>query len=140
MKLSPKNFCHNRQLQSLNLLLYFIEDVMPHRFYYLRGAFGEAGLLDTHQEAIERVLYQGYTSKNIEKLQGYDVYSIRLGDVARLLFTTISYGEEDYLLALDYLPNHEYEKSKFLKYRVLERYREQATQFFASIPMFFQNA
>ena len=105
---------------------------MPHRFYYLRGAFGEAGLLDTHRDAIEQVLLHGYTSKNIEKLQGYDVYSIRLGDAARLLFTTISYGEEDYLLALDYLPNHEYEKSKFLKYRVLERYREQATQVLAT--------
>ena len=95
--------------------------------YYLRGVLGNARLIEGHQEAIDRILLGDYTNKNIEKLRGHDVYSLRLGDAERLLFTTIGIDGRDYLLVLDYLPTHDYHKSKFLRSGVLSRYKEKVT-------------
>lgn len=98
---------------------------MPHTFYYLRSAVGEAGLLAEHETSIQALLNGDYTQKNIEKLQGHDVYSFRLGKAARLLFTTTHLNGKDYLLVLDYLPTHDYHKSRFLRSGVLRNYISQ---------------
>jgi hypothetical protein len=101
---------------------------MPHFFHFLRGALGEPKLIETHKATIQRVLIGDYTPKNIEQLAGHHhVFSMRLGDAARLLFTTIMVNGKKTLLALDYLPNHEYHKSKFLRSKLcLEHYRQEA--------------
>ena len=65
-----------------------------------------------------------YAETDLEKLQGHDVYSFRLNKRQRLLFTLIKVDGKDYLLWLDYLPTHDYQKSRFLRSGVLRHYLE----------------
>ncbi len=99
---------------------------MPNTFYYLRGALNEQALTAQHGDritkAITRLLTGDYTAKNLEKLNGHSVYSFRINDAARFLFTTHRVGNADYLLVLDYLPSHDYHKSRFLRSGVLRNY------------------
>ena len=102
-------------------------------FYHLRGALGDLALLDAHQDAINNLLQGNYTKKNIEKLRGHDIYSLRLGDAERLLFTTIKINGEEYLLILDYLPTHDYHKSRFLRSGVLRDYLEKNAEAYQEV-------
>ena len=99
---------------------------MPHAFYYLRGALGNSDLLEDQNSAILNLLTGNFTKKNIEKLRGHDVYSLRTGNdnAGRLLFTTKNVLGQPYLLVLEYLPNHDYENSHFLRSGVLRHYLE----------------
>ena len=103
------------------------------KFYYLRGAFGDPRLIEEHEAALNQLKQGDFSSKNIEKLQGHDVYSFRLSDCARLLFTLININDAPYLLVLDYLPTHDYHKSRFLRSKVLRNYIEQHTPTFHTI-------
>jgi ankyrin repeat protein len=100
--------------------------MMPNTFYYLRGALGDTDLLETHEADVNRLLTRDYTQKNIEKLTGHNVYSLRTGNknAGRLLFTTTEVADQNYLLALEYLPTHDYQNSRFLKSGVLAHYLE----------------
>ena len=95
---------------------------MSHLFYYLRGALGKRSLVKEHEEVLSRLLSGDYQSGNLEKLKGHDVYSFRLNKSGRLLFTVVTIDGEKRLLVLDYLPTHDYHKSKFLHSRVLRHY------------------
>lgn len=92
-------------------------------FYSLRGALGEKHLLQEHEEAILSLLQGDYAKADVERLIGHkQVYSLRLTQQARLLFTLHQVQGKNYLLILDYLPNHDYHKTRFLKYGVLQQY------------------
>ncbi len=110
----------------IKLILQFI--TMPNTFYYLRGALSEQALLAKHDDtvlkAINRLLTGNYSQKNLEKLTGHAIYSFRVSDAARLLFTTKRMGDSHYLLVLDYLPTHDYHKSRFLRSGVLRHFLE----------------
>lgn len=95
------------------------------KLYYVRGALGNHQLLQDHQEDISRLVEGNYHSKNLEKLKGHEVYSYRLSNKARLLFTLINLDKKNHLLLLDYLANHEYHRSRFLRSGMLNRYLEQ---------------
>ncbi|MFZ4077284.1 MAG: ankyrin repeat domain-containing protein, partial [Legionellaceae bacterium] len=85
--------------------------------YYWKGVTGASDLLTEHAQAIQSLLNGTYT-QGLEKLKGnfsQPIYSFRLSRGARLLFTT----HHDCLHILDFLPNHEYHKSRFLRKGVL---------------------
>ncbi len=43
-----------------------------------------------------------------------NLYRAKLSKTARLLFSVYQYQKQSYCLVLEYLPNHDYEKSRFL--------------------------
>jgi hypothetical protein len=47
-----------------------------------------------------------------------NLYRAKLSQSARLLFSIYQYQQQVYCLVLEYLPNHEYEKSRFLTGKV----------------------
>jgi ankyrin repeat protein len=59
---------------------------------------------------------------NLKKLKNHNIYRIKTNDKGRILFTDYQKRGENYLLLLDYLPNHEYNKSKFLKPGILKKF------------------
>jgi tRNA A37 threonylcarbamoyladenosine biosynthesis protein TsaE len=48
------------------------------------------------------------------KKVGDNLYRAKLSKTARLIFSIYQYQQQRYCLVLEYLPNHEYEKSRFL--------------------------
>ena len=94
------------------------------KFYFWNGALGSEQLLNSYETAVDRLLHGDYASADLEKLTGHDVYSFRLDGTARLLFTTHQINEQNYLLLLEDLPTHDYQKSRFLRSGVLQRYRD----------------
>lgn len=55
-----------------------------------------------------------FYSANVKKIAS-NLYSVRLNKSNRLLFSIYRYKNENYALLLEYLPNHAYEKSRFLR-------------------------
>ena len=94
------------------------------KLYYLRGALGDTRLLEEHLEPIKKLLSGDYITGNLEKLNGHNVYSYRLSDRARLLFAIHEFEGRPCLVVLDYLPTHDYHKSRFLRPGVLKNYLE----------------
>ena len=94
------------------------------KFYFWNGALGSEQLLSSYETAVDRLLHGDYASADLEKLTGHDVYSFRLSGTARLLFATHKINEQNYLLLLEDLPTHDYQKSRFLRSGVLQRYRD----------------
>ena len=91
--------------------------------YYWRGALGDADFLNEHQEAIQKIITNTYAPGDLEMLKGHrDVFSYRLSRSSRLLFTTVDMEGHRYLLLLEHLPTHDYQKSHFLRSGVLKRY------------------
>ena len=54
-----------------------------------------------------------FTQADIKKV-GDNLYRAKLSQAARLIFSFYRYENKTYCLVLEYLPNHEYEKSRFL--------------------------
>lgn len=54
-----------------------------------------------------------FTQADVKKV-GDNLYRAKLGQAARLLFSVHQYQGAAYCLVLEYLPNHEYDKSRFL--------------------------
>lgn len=110
-------------------------------FYSLRGALGEDALLQEHEEAILNLLQGTCAPSDIERLVGHkQVYSLRLNLQARLLFTIHRVQGKDYLLVLDYLPTHDYHKSRFLKYGLLQQYLEKQEEAYAQAVQVMEEA
>jgi len=89
--------------------------------YYWKGASGSESLLTEHAEAITRILNRDYTPAQLERLKynsASPIYSFRLNDADRLLFTT----HNECLHVLECIKNHDYQKSRFLKKGVLKNY------------------
>lgn len=93
-------------------------------FHFVRGILGDATLLSSCRQEIEKIIHGDFTPKNIEKLQNHDIYSLRMGAAERLLFSIIEINKEKHLLVLDYLPTHDYHKSRFLRSGVLAHYQD----------------
>ncbi|MDX2346244.1 MAG: hypothetical protein QNK11_05175, partial [Legionella sp.] len=111
---------------------------MPHSFFHLRGVLGDAELRSEQESAIDALLTGTYTDKNIEKLQGYDIFRLKLSRGSRLLFTTIKIDGHAYLLVLEHLPNHEYDKSKFLRSGALDKYLDKNAEAYARDALVFE--
>ena len=115
--------------------------MLSRKIYYWRGAIGDVRLLDEHKSAMERLINQTYAHSDLEILKGHrDIYSYRLNQTARLLFTTIERGGQRYLLLLEHLPTHDYAKSRFLKSRVLTRYLSNHDEEITSVALEFEQA
>lgn len=56
-----------------------------------------------------------FRAAQVKKLQNQGIYRAKLDDTARLLFKIADHKEEKVLLILELLPNHEYQKSRFLR-------------------------
>lgn len=93
--------------------------------YYWDGIFDINNLMAAEYQAVMQRLINGeYAELNLEKLRGYNVYSIRINKADRVLFTTIKVNGRPYLMILDIVENHDYKKSRFLKKNVLREYIE----------------
>jgi ankyrin repeat protein len=93
--------------------------------FYWRGVADSQNLLEDRivaEKVTELLTNQCTNGSNLEKLKNYSIYSIRTSKKGRLLFSSYLKGGKNYLLLLEYLPNHEYGKSKFLKAGVLEKF------------------
>jgi len=51
----------------------------------------------------------------VKKLSNSPYFRIKVDYENRIIFQFLRYRSENYILVLEYIPNHEYEKSKFLK-------------------------
>lgn len=96
--------------------------------YYWKAAKGNIELLDTFHDKIRSILSGDYNHHDLEKLRvasSHIIYSYRLNDVERLLFTT----HKGCLHVLEHLPTHDYQKSRFLKKGVLrEALKKESTE------------
>lgn len=93
------------------------------KIYIWRGALGDAAVLEAHREAMDALIHGTYARGNLETLKGHrDIFSYRLNRTERLLFTTMLVDGHRYLLLLEHLPTHDYQKSRFLRSGVLNRY------------------
>ncbi|NCT56905.1 MAG: AAA family ATPase [Legionella sp.] len=102
--------------------------------YYWSGASGSELLLENHAETIQALLTGDYNPHDLEKLRGQSspiIYSYRLTQKARLLFTT----HKGSLHVLEHLPNHEYKTARFLKTGVLKDYLEHVDESTLFIPI-----
>lgn len=92
--------------------------------YYWNGAFTSIGLSDeTTNNAVQKLITGDYAPSDLEKLHGQSqsspiIYSYRISAKARLLFTT----HKRSLHVLEYLPHHNYSRSRFLRAGVLRNY------------------
>ncbi len=75
--------------------------------------------LQTAQKKYDKVLkalQQGdFKTADVRKMQNTGYYRARLDREARLLFKFVRYNGETFLLLLEVLPHHEYDKSRFLR-------------------------
>src|SRR5471032_2500391 len=82
---------------------------------YLRGAVGLKELIEEHEPTIRKILRGDYSGHDLERLYKHNVWSLRLNKKARFLFTVV----DNHLVVLEYLPNHNYHTSHFLRSGVL---------------------
>jgi len=77
--------------------------------------------LDYHKvtssfKKVEKHLAAGnFTAADVKKMGNTDYYRAKLDDTNRLLFKFAKYKDNTYLLLLEVIYNHQYEKSKFLR-------------------------
>jgi ankyrin repeat protein len=92
--------------------------------YFWRGVADPQKLMEDErvQEVVLKLLKREYPKSDLEKLKSHNIYSIRTSRKERLLFTNLPFEGKNTLLILDFLPNHEYEKSKFLNSSVLKKF------------------
>lgn len=95
-----------------------------HPVYYWDGIVDPHNLTAEYAETVQQLMNGEYRELKLEKLHGYNVYSIRLNRSDRMLFTTIDMNGASYVMVLDIVLNHDYHKSPFLKPGVLKNYLE----------------
>ncbi|MGB0929805.1 MAG: hypothetical protein ACPGVB_03460, partial [Chitinophagales bacterium] len=65
---------------------------------------------------VEKFLQKGdFKSAEVKKMPNTDFYRAKLDHTNRLLFKFAQYQDETYLLLLEIIHNHAYDKSKFLR-------------------------
>ena len=94
------------------------------KVFYWNGIVDPRGLSEQYEDVVGKLIEGNYAGLDLEKLRGHDVYSVRINQSDRLLFTTIMVNGEPYLMLLDEVLNHDYAKSRFLKPAVLKHYLE----------------
>jgi hypothetical protein len=99
---------------------------MPNTIYYWQGVLGAEENLEAYHDAIDKLLSGNYQAADLDlkKLEHHRVFSVRVNQSDRLLFTTIQVEGKPYLLLLEVILNHDYQKSRFLKPGVLRQYLE----------------
>ena len=78
-----------------------------------------------YELAVEKLIHGEYKSLDFDlkhKRGKYPVYGIRLNDTARVLCTEIEVEGKKYLVLLEVLPTHDYDKSRFMQEGVLDAY------------------
>ncbi|MBA2711869.1 MAG: hypothetical protein H0U57_14925 [Tatlockia sp.] len=101
------------------------------KIFFWDGLFDPNDLAQHYEPIVEKLLEGNYQGLDLEKLDGYNVYSVRVNSSDRLLFTTITVNHMPYLLLLDEVLNHDYAKSRFLKRGVLKNYLDLNGEIFA---------
>nr|MBA2652958.1 hypothetical protein [Tatlockia sp.] len=101
-----------------------IAKTVPSKIFFWEGLFDPEDLAKDYESTVEKLIDGNYQGLDLEKLDGYNVYSVRVNHSDRLLFTTIIVNDKPYLLLLDAVLNHDYGKSRFLKRGVLKNYLE----------------
>lgn len=72
--------------------------------------------LKTKVKKVEKMLAAGdFKSADVRKMSNSDYYRAKLDRENRLLFKFAHYQDEKYILLLEVIPNHDYDKSKFLR-------------------------
>lgn len=102
--------------------------------YYWKGAKGGQNLLVEFKQEISDLINNRYNSSDLEKLKSSSkniIYSYRINYSDRLLFTTVN----GYLYVIEHIPNHDYQKSRFLKSGVLRNYLQKHAE--NDEPLFF---
>lgn len=94
------------------------------KIFYWQGILADPDVLSTYSEIFEKLISGNYKSANLDlkKLNHCRIYSARINDTDRLLFTTITINKKPFLLFLDVILNHDYEKSRFFKPQVLKKF------------------
>lgn len=97
---------------------------MPRIFYWSGVSQAKLSSFSAHQDKINRLLRGDTKSSDLDlkKHRDYPLYTIRLNRADRLLFTTIEKEGKPYILLLEVIANHDYQKSRFLKSGVLRDY------------------
>lgn len=90
--------------------------------FYWRGCFDPNFLLTVDervQQAVSNLLNNEHRSCDLEKLKNSRVYSLKLNDADRLLFSDVEdHTGKKSLLLLEVVLNHDYQKARFLKSHV----------------------
>lgn len=90
---------------------------------FWQGAIGHEGLLASQQDVIYKLLHNPtHSGLHLEQLGNGHIFSARISGKSRLIFTSYVVNGRSYLLVLDLLPNHEYDKCKFLQRKVMRDY------------------
>jgi len=100
---------------------------MKHRIAYLKGSIDNPTLSEHDQKImqpiLQRLLDNDFASGlGLERLAGTDIYAIRVDLATRILFTKVNINKKSYLLPLELIENHDYQKSRFLQKGVLKKF------------------
>ena len=68
-----------------------------------------------YQKLISFLEKDNFYSAGVRKFPEHDLYRAKLDDSNRLLFKIMTFGGERYVLILEVVPNHAYDRSKFLR-------------------------
>ncbi|KTC78391.1 UvrD-helicase domain-containing protein [Legionella brunensis] len=90
--------------------------------YYWEKLIGDPVQLASYQETINKLVRGDYNAADLEQLKGHRVYSVRINQSDRLLFTTIHIQGKPCLLLLEVVLNHKYHRSRFLNPTVLKNH------------------
>lgn len=95
---------------------------MPQKIYYWRDARGDHTRFSNYRQVIDRLLEGDHKGLHLEKLRGLSggppLYSIRVNQETRLLFTTYNTS----IFLCDVVLNHDYHKSRFLQPKFLKHF------------------
>ncbi|MDP1602210.1 MAG: hypothetical protein Q8M03_03010 [Legionella sp.] len=93
---------------------------------YWHGIYGDEELLKKHHKTLDKLLACNYKSAGLDAkhLKNDRPFTVRINDSDRLLFTSFIVDGKPYLLLLEDILNHDYQKSRFLKPGVLQNYLE----------------
>ncbi len=67
------------------------------------------------EKVVEQLSRSDFSSADVKKMPGTGLYRARLDHENRLMFRFARYGNRKYLLLLEVIYNHEYNKSRFLR-------------------------
>ncbi len=80
------------------------------------------------------LLANDFKSADVKKMQNTSYYRAKLDAENRLLFKFAKYDSKTYILLLEVILNHEYEKSKFLRGRAIDESKIQLVEKESAIP------
>lgn len=72
------------------------------------------GLEDKYQKLLSALRRDDFYSAKLKKLKGFPYYAARLDDSNRVLLQFVKYREENYILILEIIRQHNYDRARFL--------------------------